>query len=65
MTMVCHECGSTDFRVAHIRKSDIFQLLKLQHPVRCRVCKVRTFGPLRWALKLPQRVRKHVAAKIG
>lgn len=64
MTLICHECGSNDFRLAHIRKTDYFKLLLLQHPVRCRACKSRTYGPLRWALKLPQRVQKRSVSKI-
>lgn len=54
MPLYCPECGSTDLRTSHLRMRDYVHLLAMQFPVRCRMCKARSYGALRLALQLPR-----------
>jgi hypothetical protein len=54
MTIYCHECGSTNVRIAHFRFGDLIRLLAFRYPVRCRTCKARWHAPVRYAIHLPR-----------
>jgi hypothetical protein len=41
--MECRLCGSKKFRVSRLRLPDLFKLLSLRYPVRCRTCYRRVF----------------------
>jgi hypothetical protein len=53
MSLYCQECGSGNLRRAHFRFSDVFGLLTLRYPVRCRSCKSRGHARIRQARLLP------------
>lgn len=53
MSMVCHECGSNDVRRAQFRFSDMFRLITLRYPVRCRLCKRRWHASMVDVRRLP------------
>ena len=55
---VCPSCGSSKFRTSRLRSSDFSKLLALQYPVRCKVCKERSFAFFVTALFLPRKARK-------
>ena len=40
---ICRSCGSEEFRVSHLRRTDLSQLLRLRYPIRCKICKEREF----------------------
>jgi len=42
----CRWCGSEDLRASHFRILDLFPLIVLHFPVRCRSCHVRQFIPV-------------------
>jgi hypothetical protein len=50
--MKCRHCGSTGFRPSRLRKTDIFRLLILRYPIRCRDCQQRKFVSFPVALKV-------------
>jgi hypothetical protein len=39
----CHQCGSTGLRRSHFRPDDVFEIVQLNWPVRCRSCMERQF----------------------
>jgi len=41
--MECKLCGSKKFRVSRLRIPDLYKLLWLRYPVRCRTCYRRVF----------------------
>ena len=41
MTVRCRKCGSDNLRPSHLRAGDVFLLLTLRYPVRCRDCRRR------------------------
>jgi len=43
MLKYCHHCGSSDFRTSRFRSADLPQLVLFKLPVRCTVCRERTF----------------------
>jgi hypothetical protein len=49
---VCHSCGSSELRISRLRNEDLGKLLSLRYPVRCRVCRERTFVFLLYAFGL-------------
>jgi hypothetical protein len=44
--MECRLCGSTRFRLSRLRVPDLFELIFLRHPVRCRICYKREYVSL-------------------
>jgi hypothetical protein len=54
MSLFCHECGSTDIRIAHFRFGDALRLFIFRYPVRCRDCKNRWYAPIALARELPR-----------
>lgn len=66
--MVCRACGSDQFRSSALRLVDLFWLLSLRRPVRCRKCNLRTPVNLVTALlvrkadKLRHHERRHTSA---
>jgi hypothetical protein len=50
--MVCLSCRSSDFRNSKLRRADLPCLLKLEYPVRCRICQARAFAGFLTALRL-------------
>lgn len=48
----CHVCGASDFRSSHFRRPDIKRLIRLELPVRCRVCHARQYAWIRQALRI-------------
>jgi len=43
MAFHCRGCGMSDFRLSHVRNKDLWRLLTLQYPIRCRTCRERSF----------------------
>lgn len=54
MSLYCHECGSTEVRVSHLRLVDAVRIIALQYPVRCRNCRHRWYAPLSETRNLPR-----------
>lgn len=54
MHIDCKSCGQSEFRASRFRMKDVFRLLALHYPVRCRVCKRRQYISIFLALRLPQ-----------
>jgi hypothetical protein len=50
--MQCQWCGSEEIRDSKLRISDVFNLLLLKYPVRCRSCEGRNFDNIFAVLKL-------------
>ena len=50
--MKCPYCGSSRFRLSHLRFSDMVRLLVVRYPVRCRLCRERMYAFLPDALRL-------------
>jgi hypothetical protein len=50
--MQCQWCGSNEIRESKFRLSDVYQVLLLKYPVRCRSCDGRGFDNLFAVLKL-------------
>ena len=50
--MKCPYCGSSRFRLSHLRFSDLVHLLVVRYPVRCRLCRERMYAFLPDALRL-------------
>lgn len=55
---VCRSCGSDEFRISHLRRTDLSKLLTLRYPIRCKICKERDFTFLGTALSLRHKRRK-------
>ena len=41
MSVRCPKCGSDNLRPSHLRAGDVFLLLTLRYPARCRDCRRR------------------------
>ena len=41
MSVRCPKCGSDNLRPSHLKARDVFLLLTLRYPVRCRACRRR------------------------
>ena len=52
--MNCPQCGSNHLRTSRIRPSDIPRVFLFQWPVRCRVCRERSYIGFVLALNLKQ-----------
>ena len=50
--LTCRICGSTDFRLSHFRSKDVFHLVRLSYPVRCRCCRTRDYVVVFKAVKI-------------
>lgn len=44
MKIHCSACGSNAFRLSRFRISDVFRLLMLKYPVRCKDCRKRAYA---------------------
>ena len=62
--MKCPYCGASRFRLSHLRFSDFVCLLAFRYPVRCRLCRERTYVSFATALRLRAESRTHRAAAI-
>lgn len=62
--MRCPYCGTAKFRTSHLRFPDLARLALLQFPVRCKLCRERTYVGLSLALNVLQaeRVRRREEA---
>lgn len=58
MSILCRNCGSSDFRTSRFRKSDLSRLFLFQLPVRCRSCQERAFVFVQSFLKVRQEERE-------
>ena len=58
VTLLCTQCGSSEFQSSRLRLSDFSRLLRLQLPVRCRACMKRRYAPISFARQAPRPVRK-------
>jgi hypothetical protein len=56
--MVCPACYNSSFRLSRYRSADIFPLLTLRFPIRCRMCAHRMHAGPFTAFQLWQK-RKH------
>ena len=56
--MKCAQCGSSQFRTSRFRREDLFRLLWLRYPIRCRSCQQRDYAGVFTAMKI------HGAEKI-
>jgi hypothetical protein len=65
MSLYCQECGSTNLRRAHFRFSDVFGVLMLRYPVRCRNCKSRGHARLHEARQLPDPPARRAIARTS
>jgi len=63
MAFKCRSCGSQEFRISHLRSTDLHWLLLMQWPVRCRVCGARIFVTWfsAWQIRRTQRHRRVMA----
>jgi hypothetical protein len=52
------DCDSSNYRISKLRPSDIFRLILLQYPVRCRNCDARKY------LGILQAYRIHCSRKF-
>ena len=55
--MHCPFCDSHSLRISRFRFSDIYQLLLLRLPVRCRNCRERSYVPMAQAHRIRQASR--------
>jgi hypothetical protein len=42
--LFCVDCMFSDFRLSHLRRYDLPELLLLRWPLRCQRCGLRTYG---------------------
>jgi len=61
MELRCLDCGSTQFRRAHLRASDLTKLVLVRFPVRCAVCYARRFASIFTVLSIKQKPLKRLA----
>ena len=47
---ICKSCGHSNFRVAHLRLTDLFRLMFLRCPLRCNICRERSYASLSAAM---------------
>uniref|UniRef100_E6QP08 Uncharacterized protein n=1 Tax=mine drainage metagenome TaxID=410659 RepID=E6QP08_9ZZZZ len=59
--MNCPYCGTNRFRLSHLRFSDLARILMLRYPIRCRLCRERSYVPIAAAMSIQQLHRKHAA----
>jgi len=52
MPLRCRNCGWWNFRASRFRRADVYRLLLLQYPVRCRHCYERDYAFLLNLFKL-------------
>jgi hypothetical protein len=50
--MACLYCGASKLRLSRFRREDLFRLLLLELPVRCRLCGKRAYANLLTAWKI-------------
>lgn len=50
--LVCSGCGSSNVRLSHLRGNDLWSLVALRYPTRCRDCHQRGFTSLAKALAI-------------
>ena len=50
MEKLCDRCGSSRFRTSRLRLSDLPRLFLFRYPVRCLVCRRRSYAPALWIL---------------
>ncbi len=50
--LTCNGCGSSNMRLSHLRAGDLWDLIALRYPVRCRDCRERGFTTLAKAMEM-------------
>lgn len=50
--MKCPYCGSSRFRLSHLRLKDTARLVFFRYPVRCRLCRERSYVSLSKAMSI-------------
>ena len=50
--LVCSYCGASKLRLSRFRSKDLFKLILLKRPVRCRLCDKRAYTTLLTAWKI-------------
>lgn len=49
---ICEGCGSKRLRLSHYRFKDISKALVLHFPVRCQLCRMRSYVPIASAIQI-------------
>jgi hypothetical protein len=65
MPKYCSDCGLANFRLSRFRKKDIWKLFKLEYPIRCRECLLRSYGSLFRLSEYSSKPRKKVEPGVN
>ncbi len=63
--MNCPYCGTSTFRLSHLRLTDFSRLILLRFPVRCRLCRERFYVFLSTAMSVRRLHRQHIQEKVA